>query len=56
MQLYSPSISIVGKTYINETIENFEPQFNKMASIKRMIEDGFGDWNTSDFSVHSKES
>jgi len=48
MQLYSPSISIVGKTYINETIKNFEPQFNKMGSIKRMIEDGFGDWNTSD--------
>jgi DNA polymerase-1 len=48
MQLYSPSISIVGKTYINETIENFKPQFHKMETIKRMIEDGFGDWNTSD--------
>ena len=48
MQLYSPSISIVGKTYINETIETFAPQFNKMETIKRMIEDGFGDWNTSD--------
>jgi len=48
MQLYSPSISIVGKTYINETIANFTPQFNKMESIKRMIEDGFGEWNTSD--------
>jgi len=48
MQLYSPSISIVGKTYINETIKNFKPQFNKMEAIKRMIEDGFGDWNTSD--------
>jgi DNA polymerase-1 len=47
MQLYAPSISIDGKSRIKYAIENFEPQFNKTETIKRMKIDGFGDWNTS---------
>jgi len=46
MQLYSPSISIDGKTRIKHIVHNFEPQFNKTEVIKRMKIDGFGDWNT----------
>jgi len=47
MQLYSPSISIDGKNRIKHTLENFEPQFNKTEIIKRMTEDGFGNWDSS---------
>ena len=48
MQLYSPSISVQTRTKIQHTLDNFVPQFNKTEVIKRMKEDGFGDWNTSD--------
>ena len=46
MQLYSPSISIQGKQFINHTIKNFKPEFNKTEVHKMMLEDGFGvyDW------------
>jgi 5'-3' exonuclease len=47
MQLYSPSISIDGKRRIKQTVENYEPQFNKTGVIKRMSNDGFGEWNTT---------
>jgi len=40
MQLYSPLISIQGKTFINETIKEFEPEFNKTGVQKMMIECG----------------
>jgi 5'-3' exonuclease len=48
MQLYSPAISIQTKNKIQHALDNFEPQFNKTEVIKRMKEDGFGNWNTSD--------
>jgi len=48
MQLYSPSMSIDDKRRVKYTIDNFEPEFNKTEVIKRMAEDGFGNWDTSD--------
>lgn len=48
MQLYSPSISIQVKTKIQYALDNFEAEFNKTEIMKRMQEDGFGEWNTSD--------
>ena len=48
MQLYSPSMSIDDKSRVRYTIDNFEPEFNKTEVIKRMAEDGFGNWDTSD--------
>jgi DNA polymerase-1 len=48
MQLYSPAISIQTKNKIQYALDNFVPQFNKTDIIKRMKEDGFGEWNTSD--------
>tara|TARA_R110002124_G_scaffold116400_4_gene272753 strand:+ start:11412 stop:12371 length:960 start_codon:yes stop_codon:yes gene_type:complete len=48
MQLYSPAMSIQTKNKIQHALEGFEPQFNKTEVIKRMKEDGFGEWNTSD--------
>ena len=48
MQLYAPSMSINDKSKIRYTIDNFDPEFNKTEVIKRMAEDGFGNWDTSD--------
>jgi len=48
MQLYSPSMSINDKSRVKHTLDNFEPEFNKTEVIKRMAEDGFGNWDTSD--------
>jgi 5'-3' exonuclease len=48
MQLYSPSMSLDAKNRIKHTLDNFEPRFNKTEVIKRMEEDGFGNWDTSD--------
>ena len=48
MQLYSPSISIDGKSKIKYIFENYEPLFNKTEIIKRMTEDGFGNMDLSD--------
>ncbi len=48
MQLYSPAISIQTKNKIQHALDNFEPHFNKTEVMKRMKEDGFGEWNTSD--------
>ena len=48
MQLYSPAMSIQTKNKIQYALDNFEPHFNKTEVIKRMKEDGFGEWNTSD--------
>jgi len=48
MQLYSPTMSIDDKSRIKYILDNFEPQFNKTEVIKRMAEDGFGNWDTSD--------
>jgi len=48
MQLYSPSMSLDAKNRVKHALDNFEPRFNKTEVIKRMAEDGFGNWNTSD--------
>jgi len=48
MQLYSPSMSINDKSRVKHILDNFEPEFNKTEVIKRMAEDGFGNWDTSD--------
>jgi len=48
MQLYAPSISINDKSRVKYIIDNFKPEFNKTEVIKRMAEDGFGNWDTSD--------
>lgn len=48
MQLYSPSMSLDAKNRVKHTLDNFEPRFNKTEVIKRMEEDGFGNWDTSD--------
>ena len=48
MQLYSPSMSIQGKTKIKYALENFEYHFNKTEVRKMMIQDGFGEWNWND--------
>lgn len=48
MQLYQPMIPVTGRTKLNNIIHNFKPQFNKTEVIKRMREDGFGEWNTFD--------
>tara|TARA_B100000900_G_scaffold414109_1_gene439855 strand:+ start:341 stop:1309 length:969 start_codon:yes stop_codon:yes gene_type:complete len=45
MQLYSPSISIQTKNKIQYAVDNFSPEFNKTEIIKRMKQDGFGDWS-----------
>ena len=45
MQLYSPSISVQGRRFIDETLKNFEPEFNKTAVQTMMIEDGFAAYN-----------
>ena len=48
MQLYSPSMSLDDKSRVKYAIDNFDPEFNKTEVIKRMAEDGFGNWDTSD--------
>jgi 5'-3' exonuclease len=48
MQLYAPSISVQGKTYLRETIKNCEITFNKTEIKKMMIQDGFGEFNWID--------
>ena len=48
MQLYSPSMSLDAKGRIKNILNNFVPEFNKTEVIKRMEEDGFGSWDTSD--------
>ena len=48
MQLYSPSISVQGKLYLKEAIQNCDVSFNKTEVKKMMIQDGFGDFNWTD--------
>jgi DNA polymerase-1 len=47
MQLYAPSLSLNAKKRIKYSVDNFEPEFNKTEIIKRMANDGFGEWDTS---------
>jgi len=48
MQLYAPTMSLNDKIKVKHTLDNFTPEFNKTEVIKRMAEDGFGNWDTSD--------
>ena len=45
MQLYAPQMSFQSKTYVKESIENFECEFNKTEIIGMMRDDGFGELN-----------
>jgi hypothetical protein len=40
MQLYEPQISGTNKRSIDYIVENFEPEFNKLAFTKLLMEDG----------------
>tara|TARA_Y100000592_G_C5453548_1_gene310077 strand:- start:92 stop:1087 length:996 start_codon:yes stop_codon:yes gene_type:complete len=48
MQLYAPQMSIQSKTFVKDSIENFEFTFNKTGILKMMIDDGFGELNWED--------
>tara|TARA_R110001583_G_scaffold96006_1_gene240081 strand:- start:857 stop:1789 length:933 start_codon:yes stop_codon:yes gene_type:complete len=48
MQLYSPSISVQGKTYLRQAIEECDITFNKTEVKKMMIQDAFGEFNWTD--------
>jgi hypothetical protein len=48
MQLYAPQMSVQSKTYVKESIENFECDFNKTEILKMMRNDGFGELNWED--------
>jgi 5'-3' exonuclease len=48
MQLYSPSISVQGKTYLRQAIEECDITFNKTGVKKMMIQDAFGEFNWTD--------
>jgi DNA polymerase-1 len=48
MQLYVPQMSVQSKTYVKESIEGFECDFNKTQLIGMMREDGFGELNWDD--------
>jgi len=52
MQLYSPQMSFQSKTYVKESIENFECEFNKTEIIGMMRADGFGELNWADLQGH----
>ena len=41
-------MSLDDKSRVKYAIDNFDPEFNKTEVIKRMAEDGFGNWDTSD--------
>ena len=47
MQLYAPTMSLNDKNKVKHILDNFTPEFNKTEVIKRMAEDGFGNWDTS---------
>ena len=48
MQLYAPQMSVQSKTYVKESIENFECDFNNTEILKMMRNDGFGELNWED--------
>ena len=52
MQLYSPCMSFQSKTYVEESIESFECEFNKTEIIGMMRHDGFGELNWSDLQAN----
>lgn len=52
MQLYAPQMSVQSKIFVQESIENFECEFNKTEIIKMMREDGFGELNWDDLRSH----
>jgi len=52
MQLYAPQMSVQSKTYVKESIQNFECEFNKTEIIGMMRDDGFGELNWEDLKAH----
>ena len=52
MQLYAPQMSVQAKTFVKESVENFECEFNKTEIIKLMREDGFGELNWEELKAH----
>ena len=52
MQLYAPSLSIVAKKEIQETLRDADPGFNRTEIIKMMTQDGFGEINFTELFRH----
>ena len=52
MQLYAPQMSVQSKTYVKDSIENFECEFNRTEIIGMMRTDGFGELNWEDLKTH----
>ena len=52
MQIYAPQMSVQSKTYVKESIQNFECEFNKNDIIGMMRDDGFGELNWEDLKAH----
>lgn len=45
MQLYQPIISAANARYVRNTIDDFSPTFHQTNTTKRMLEDGFVEYN-----------
>jgi len=45
-------MSVQSKTYVKESIQNFECEFNKTEIIGMMRDDGFGELNWEDLKAH----
>jgi len=52
MQLYSPMLSVQSKDFVQNAVENFECNFNKIEIMKKMRDDGFGELNWKDLELH----
>ncbi len=52
MQLYSPMLSVQSKDFVQNAVENFECNFNKIEILKKMRDDGFGELNWKDLELH----
>ncbi|MEK9696453.1 MAG: hypothetical protein VW270_11850 [Candidatus Poseidoniales archaeon] len=52
MQLYAPQMSIQSKQIVQESVENFECEFNKTELLRLMQEDGFGELNWEELKAH----
>ena len=54
MQLSAPQMSIQAKDVVRDAVENFGAEFNHMAILKMMREDGFGELNWEELKAYLK--